>query len=252
VSGAASESLPDARPDPARGVFETLLIVDGVPLELDAHLERLAGSLAELYGADLPDDTRSIVRASTRGAPLARFRLTLVPDGSGGFVTTTGLQNLEDTVVLPPWDRAVALSAHVVPGGLGSHKWADRRLVDGLETGREGHVPLLLDSDGAVLEASRGNVFAVSDDAVATPPADGRILPGVTRARVLEIAAQLGLPVREAVVSVGELTASDEVFLTGAVRGVEPVQSFGSVTWEQGELTRELAERLRRHWDDDS
>jgi len=252
VSWAARESLPEARPDPARGIFETLLVVDGVPLELDAHLERLAGSLAELYGADVPDDLRRIVLGSTRDASLARFRVTLVPDGSGGFVASTGLQEVEDTVVLPPWDRAVELSAHVVPGGIGSHKWADRRLVEGLETGQEGHVPLILDSDGAVLEASRANIFTVSRGVVATPLADGRILPGVTRARILEIAAQLGLPVREAFVSVAELTASDAVFLTGAVRGVEPVRSFGSVSWEQGELTRELAEHLRRYWDDDS
>jgi para-aminobenzoate synthetase/4-amino-4-deoxychorismate lyase len=251
VSRAAHEYLPDARPDPARGVFETLLVVEGVPLELDVHLERLAGSLAELYGADVPDDTRSIVLGSTRDAPLARFRLTLVPDGFGGFVQSTALQNLEDTVVLPSWDRALELSGHVVPGGLGPHKWADRRLVDSLETGREGHLALLLDSDGAVLEASRGNVFVVSDGAVVTPAADGRILPGITRARVLAIARRLGLSVREAFVSIGELTASDEVFLTGAVRGVEPVRSFGSVSWEQGELTRELAEHLRRYWDDD-
>jgi para-aminobenzoate synthetase/4-amino-4-deoxychorismate lyase len=252
VSSAAREPLPESRPDPARGVFETLLVVDGVPLELEAHLDRLDASLAELYDASVPDDTRSIVNASTRSAPLARFRITLVPDGTGGFVTSTALQNLEDAVVLPPWDRAVELTAHVVPGGLGPHKWADRRLVDRLETGREGDVPLLLDSGGTVLEASRANLFTVSEGAVVTPPADGRILPGITRARILAIAEQLGLPVREAVVSAGELAAADEVFLTGAVRGVEPVRSFGSVSWEQGELTRELAEHLRRYWDDDS
>jgi para-aminobenzoate synthetase/4-amino-4-deoxychorismate lyase len=252
VSSPAREPLAEARPDPARGVFETLLVVDGVPLELDAHLDRLDASLAELYGANVPDDTRSIVLGSTRSAPLARFRITLVPDGTGGFVTSTALQSLEDTVVLPPWDRAVGLTAHVLPGGLGPHKWADRRLVDRLETGREGDVPLLLDSDGTVLEASRANVFTVSEGAVATPPADGRILPGITRARILAIAEQLGLPVREAIVSAGDLTAADEVFLTGAVRGVEPVRSFGSASWEQGELTSELAEHLRRYWDDDS
>lgn len=247
----AHGALEEARPDPSRGVFETLLIVDGVLLELDAHLDRLAASLAELYGGNLPDDLLRIVRRSTRDAPLARFRVTLVPDAAGGFVTTTALQPLDDAVVLPAWDRAVDLKVHVVAGGLGPHKWADRSLVESVEEGPEGRVPLILDTDGAVLEASRGNVFVVTDGAVVTPPADGRILPGITRARVLRIAGELGLPLREARVSVGDLAAADEVFLTGAVRGVEPVRSFEGVSWEQGELTRELAEHLRRHWDDD-
>jgi para-aminobenzoate synthetase/4-amino-4-deoxychorismate lyase len=251
VTRAAHGPLADARPDSARGVFETLLVVDGVPLELDAHLERLAASVAELYGAELPDDTRSIVLGSLRDAPLARFRVTLVPDGVGGFVTSTATQLLEDTVVLPAWDRAVDLKAHVIAGGLGPHKWADRRLVERAEEGPDGRVPLILDVDGAVLEASRGNVFVVSDGAVVTPPADGRILPGITRARVLSIAGELGLPLREAQLSVGELAAADEVFLTGAVRGVEPVRSFEGVSWGRGEVTRELAEHLRRYWDDD-
>jgi para-aminobenzoate synthetase / 4-amino-4-deoxychorismate lyase len=251
VSHAARASLAETRPDPAHGVFETLLVVDGVPLELDAHLERLEGSLRDLYGAAVPEDTRRIVLHCVEGAALARFRVTLVPDFAGGFVTSTSLQLLAKTIVLPGWDGAVDLGALVVAGGLGPHKWADRRLVEGAEAGLEGRVPLILDTDGSVLEASRGNVFVVSDGAVVTPPADGRILPGVTRARVLVIAAGLGVPIREARVSVTELTGADEVFLTGAVRGAEPVRSFEGVSWQQGELTGELAEHLRRHWDDD-
>jgi para-aminobenzoate synthetase/4-amino-4-deoxychorismate lyase len=244
-------SLKQARPDPARGVFETLLVVEGVPLELDAHLRRLAGSLRELYGSALPDDTRRIVLGCADRAPLARLRVTLVPVRSGGFVTSTGLQPLADPLVLPAWDQAVALTAHVVPGGLGAHKWADRRRVDQAEARAGGRVALLLDTDLTVLEASRGNVFVVSEGAVVTPPTDGRILPGVTRARVLSIAEELGLPVREDTISLKGLTSADEVFLTGAVRGVEPVRSCDGASWEQGELTRELAEQLRRYWDDD-
>jgi hypothetical protein len=42
------------RPDPARGVFETILAVDGEPVLLDEHLARLAASVAELYELELP------------------------------------------------------------------------------------------------------------------------------------------------------------------------------------------------------
>jgi para-aminobenzoate synthetase/4-amino-4-deoxychorismate lyase len=96
-----------------------------------------------------------------------------------------------------------------------------------------------VDEDGSVLEASRANVFVVENGSVVTPPADGRLLPGVTRARVVELAG-----VREEPIDLDRLHAADEVFLTGSVRGVEPVAG------RDGPVTRLVAGRLRRHWEE--
>ena len=80
-----------------------------------------------------------------------------------------------------------------------------------------------MDHDRAtVLEASRANVFIVEGDRLVTPPADGRILPGVTRARLLAL-----LDVREEIVSLDRLADADEAFLSGSVRGVEAVSVCG-------------------------
>ena len=57
----------DRRPDPAQGIFETLLVVDGEPVELDAHLARLRRSLDEVYDADLPAGAREEMVAAARG-----------------------------------------------------------------------------------------------------------------------------------------------------------------------------------------
>ena len=78
----------------------------------------------------------------------------------------------------------VQLIPRTVPGGVGGHKWIDRRLLESIA--HEGE-PLLCDLDAFVLETARANVFCVEPDGrLLTPPADGRILPGVTRDRVLE------------------------------------------------------------------
>lgn len=64
-------------PDPAEGVFETTLVVDGGALELDAHLARLVSSLDALYGQPLPAGARELVTDSAAGTALGRLRLTV-------------------------------------------------------------------------------------------------------------------------------------------------------------------------------
>jgi len=128
--------------------------------------------------------------------------------------------------------RAVALEPLVVPGGLGAHKWRDRRLLDiatryrGTTFGHE-PAPLLVDTDGTVLEAAWGNVWILEDDALITPLADGRILPGVTRALLLELAPSLGLHPREEPISLHRLEAAPITFATSAIRLAVPVAVGG-------------------------
>ena len=87
---------------------------------------------------------------------------------------------------------------------------------------------LLIDTRGCVLEGSRTNVFLVARGTLVTPPADGRILPGVMRGLVIERARSLGIPVEESPLSLLDRRLQpDEVFLTNAVRGVIPVGRWG-------------------------
>jgi para-aminobenzoate synthetase / 4-amino-4-deoxychorismate lyase len=232
-----------SHPDQQLGVFETLLVRDGRPVELDAHLERLRSSLDALYHAPVPPGTELLVLDQARELTLGRLRLTVAPNGNGKLAATARVTPVEPAQVFPAFTRAAALVRLVVPGGLGSHKWADRAIVEPVEA--TGSVPLILDRDDAVIEASRANVFIVESGEMVTPPADGRLLAGVTRRRLLEL-----VPVREEPVSLDRLLGADEVFLTGSVRGVEPVHDFeGTRQWTEGTLTGVVSDHLRRHWE---
>ncbi len=110
-------------------------------------------------------------------------------------------------------------------------------------------LPLLLDRDDEVLEASRANVFAVIGQALVTPAADGRILPGIARAGAIAAAHETGIEVIERPLARAELLAADEVFLTGSVRGVEPARSLdGASLPAAGALSRRVGARLRQRW----
>jgi para-aminobenzoate synthetase/4-amino-4-deoxychorismate lyase len=235
----------NASPVPATGLFETMLVCGGRPVELDAHLARLEASLASLLGASLPDSAEALVHVKASSAGLGRLRLTVAL----GRATVDATEVAEE-MVFPAWERALRLRPLVLPGGVGAHKWADRRRLAEAE-GRcgPGALPLVSDADGAVLEASRANLFLVTGGVVVTPRADGRLLPGVTRRRVLDLAVEAGLEVREAIVTLGDLAAADEVFLTGSVRGIEPVRGCdGAGEWGPGPIVPLLSGRLRRLW----
>jgi para-aminobenzoate synthetase / 4-amino-4-deoxychorismate lyase len=229
-------------PRPAAGIFTSLLVRDGVAYQLGDHVDRLAASALRLYGKDLPASLDDELARCLAERPSGRLRITVRP--LGGPLAAT-------VEVVPVTDLAMVadLVPVLVPRGIGAHKWADRRLLARLAdtAGAADSTQLLIeDTDGDVLETDRASVFAVVDGAVCTPPADGRLLPGVTRAAVLRLAATAGLATKTASVTRRDLTRAGEAFVTNSVRGVLPVRSIDGVLLPvaPGPVTARLAAAL--------
>jgi para-aminobenzoate synthetase/4-amino-4-deoxychorismate lyase len=228
------------QPDPSQGIFETMLVVRGEPVACDAHLSRLEASLEAVYGVGLPARTRQLVTEHAEGLELGRVRLTFVPGGD----VEVERGEIDRALHFP--ERPVSLRVHRVAGGLGCHKWADR---SALPPSSQSEAAILVDGDDA-LEADRANVFAVRKGALFTPPLDGRILPGVTRATVLELAGAEGIEASERTLTLAELRESDEVFLTNSIRGIESVGAVDGATLDrEAPLTRFLAATLKNGWE---
>jgi len=207
------------RPDPAAGVFETILVEDGQPLHVAEHVERLVGSVSALYGSRLDRASlRTSVDAEVDSATAvgahgrARLRVVADPDGSVTLSVEAAGPPPEDPRVLMPF---------VLPGGLGAHKWRDRRLLDSLTAAAPGTTALLVDTDGLVLEAAYANVWIAEGESLITPPADGRILPGVTRAVLLQSEPARA---REEPLDLDRLRRAGAVFLTSSIAGRHPAR----------------------------
>jgi para-aminobenzoate synthetase/4-amino-4-deoxychorismate lyase len=233
------------QPDPSQGIFETMLVVRGAPVAPAAHLARLETSLEAVYGIGLPAQAHRLATEHAANLELGRLRLTVTPpsDGSSPPGIAVDAGELDQWPHFP--EQPVSLRPHKVSGGLGCHKWADRAA---LPTAPPGEAPLLVDGD-EVLEAAWANVFAVRNGAVFTPPLDGRILPGVTRATTIELARGRGIEVFERTLPVEELQLADEIFLTNSIRGVEVVGSVERIALEvPGPVTDDLRGDLRTAW----
>ena len=242
--------MVDGHPDTRAGVFETILIFEDRPIELGAHLERLERSVRALYGQETPAAAREQVLASSRGGWLGRLRLTVEPGRDGGLRSSVVVAPFDPNNVFPTGPFATALRSFPVERGWGEHKYADRDLLARAEASvGPGSAPLLVLADGEVLEASRANLFIVRAGALLTPPLEGSILPGVARAAVIEEAAEIGVALREETLTLDDLRAADEVFLTGSLRGVEPIREIdGEPIPADGPVTTALAAALRTRW----
>jgi para-aminobenzoate synthetase/4-amino-4-deoxychorismate lyase len=252
-------ALPHA--DPGRGVFETMLVIAGRAVELDAHLGRLSTSVEALYAGAVPPRARAMVLDRAAEIEHGKLRLTVVPRARladreigepSAAIADPALEITAEEVdvgaVFPSAERGATLRSTIVAGGLGEHKWADRDLLERVAAASPGELPLLLDADGAVLEASRASVFLVEDEQLLTPPTDGRILPSIARRQVIEVARAEGIETSEERLALADLRAC-EVFLTGSVRGVEPVRSLdGAELAPPGGLSGRVAAGLRRRW----
>jgi branched-chain amino acid aminotransferase len=92
---------------------------------------------------------------------------------------------------------------------------------------------ILLDTQGLVAEASGENVFVVRGGELRTPPLQ-TVLEGITRAAVIELARDRGVPVREAALTRDELYVADEVFLTGTAAEITPIREIDHRTIGSG------------------
>jgi para-aminobenzoate synthetase/4-amino-4-deoxychorismate lyase len=227
-----------------------MLVLDGHPVELDAHVARLRSSIGALYGQQLPNRIANSVLEQAAGVRHGRLRVTVIRGGDGWLRSRVSTAEVDSAAVFPGAGQSVSLHSVIAPGGLGAHKWADRRLLEraAAEIPSRG-LPLLVDRDGDVLEVSRGNVFCAGRHGIATPPLDGRILPGIARDQVLEVARTEGIKTSEERLKLADLLRGDEVFIAGSVRGIEPVGSIDeSALPTAGEISARIAIGLRNRW----
>jgi branched-subunit amino acid aminotransferase/4-amino-4-deoxychorismate lyase len=146
--------------------------------------------------------------------------------------------------------RLVAVSAGAI-GGRGAAPTIKHRsrmhwwLADRAAKRANAHaIGLLLDDDGKVLETATANVLAVCDGVVCSPPRD-RILPGISLQIVEELCAELCIPFSERLMTLGELKAADEVWLSSTPFCLAPVRWLDDREWP---AHRPVYERVLAHW----
>lgn len=148
-------------------------------------------------------------------------------------------------VCVSSWDRITPNSMPSLSKAGGNYMNSQLVKMEAVENGyAEG---IVLDSYGNVAEGSGENIFLVANGTLITPPAATSLLPGITRDTVMTLAADLGIPVREANIPRAMLYTADELFMTGTAVEITPVIGVDRIPVGKGKvgpLTKEIQKRF--------
>lgn len=245
------------------GVYEVIRTYRGVPFRLEAHLARLERS-AKAITLSLPFGTGDWVQYVAEGLRLAGYaeckiymqvtrgvapRDHAMPADLSPTVVMTlrEMRELDEevrhagveamTMEDLRWGRCDIKSINLLPNVLARQR-----------AKQAGAFEAILLWNGEVTEGAVSNIMTIQSGVLRTPPLGRRILEGVTRGVVLELARNAGVSVEERRLDAQELRAADEVFLTGTTVEVMPVVRLDSAPVGDGcpgAVTRMLRARFQ-------
>lgn len=233
------------------GLFDFFKIINGVPLYLEDHLDRLYFSADELRLPFLPDreELKDLIRQLMERNQMAHsgFRITLTggtsPDGYSITVSNLVLSQSPLTLTTKEtFEKGIKLITYEHQRQLPQVKSIDYLMAIWLQplVKEKSADDVLYYKNGVVGECPRSNLFAVKDGVLITPAEN--ILKGVIRKQVLQL-AQGRLPVEERAVTLEEVKQAEEVFVTSTTKQILPVRQIDEVvlfTDGPGKVSTEL------------
>jgi aminodeoxychorismate lyase len=223
------------------GLFETMRVANGKPFRMAQHLERMTRG-ADFLKIKPPYTPKELQKFAgelieKNGLAEAILRVTLTrgpgqrgysPKNSGTPTLAMAVSPLPTVNAEEPLQWSMITSTLRIPASdaLASFKTTSKLLnvVARAEAEEKGaDEALLLNTNGEVAETAGGNLFWVFQDKICTVPTGRGVLPGITRAVVLEICQSLGLETNKRVIKPEHLRNAEGIFVTQSALGLVPV-----------------------------
>lgn len=232
------------------GVYEVIPVYNGKLFCLERHVARLKASLTEIRLSEPVADvvwvdllTEAVEKSGesmaalyiqvTRGADSMRSFVYPADPTPTIFIMVSPAPQLAHREIKPlqlvtledfRWDKGHIKTISLIAAGMLKN-----------EAIAAGANDAVLVKDGEVTEATSSNLFAVIDGVIVTPPKSTRLLHGITRDVVVELAKANGLPIEERVLLPEELARANEVFISSSTMETWPVDRLDGKIIGNGE-----------------
>lgn len=234
------------------GLFETIKVINGQAVFLEEHLKRLYNSI-QVLEIDF-DLNQKILKEKIEdfAADLDEKALRVtVCDQGYNFSTRDISYQRED--YKQGYDLTIS---NIKRSNNPLHKHKTTNYFTNLYVRKEAQADgydeaLFLNSNNYVLESTMANLFFIKDQKIYTPSSDLELLPGIIRNKVIMIANELGLDIKEVIIEKPELTCFDFAFVTNSLLGVMKVNKIAGIEYQSENniftlLSDELKQREMR------
>ncbi len=242
------------------GIFETTLVVDRQPRDLDEHFDRLAASAAALQltipsAAEWRVAVNAVVGAWNGGDMTLRLLATRGPDASastcwvsGDPVSPAAVAQRSRGVSALLLDRGFSgpdvVKSPWLLAGAKTLSYAINMAALRYATAHGADDVIFVGADGYILEAPTATVVAAHQGTLATPPLEG-VLDGITVRRLFAAAGEAEWKTEYRRLRPDDLRNADGVWLASSVRLLAPVTALDGAPLPSAEATAELARLLQ-------
>lgn len=216
---------------PATAIYEVIKICQGVPLFLEAHLERfvqsafLTGDRIQKKETEILHEISDLVEKNQCNHGNVKLVSTLM-NGQAIFLTYFIPAEFPDNKARLEGVHTILFTGERISPNIKTLKDSFRGQVQAVRESSNAYETLLTDASGYITEGSRSNVFFMGkDEKIYTSPAGG-VLKGVTRTHVMEICSKMGITVLEKKVHTRDLSDIQGAFITGTTVDVTPIRSI--------------------------
>lgn len=204
-----------------KGVFETMLAIGDKVFDVPAHLKRLNGSFKDTKVS--VSMVQKVVGAN--GFNVSRVRVLAWKEGRQVHTIVMALKYTSSKALVIK--VCLLKTNRPATSKLANTKSLDYKLfADAYAKARAKGFDdvFLLNAKGFIFEASRANVFIVTNNQLITPPLSSGCLNGITRQQLMKAAVKMGITVTEKNLTPAMVSSAKEVFVTNSLLGIKPVK----------------------------
>jgi len=217
-------------------VYEVIRVVDGIPLFLDEHLDRLDSS-CKLLGSsylfnrsELIGDIKKLISSNEFYNKNFKILLSDIQVNTPNLLLYFIESNYPSTDLYLNGVHCILYKAERNNPNAKVVVSSFRENINQSLKSENAYEAILVNQSNEVTEGSRSNIFVVRDNNLLTPPAN-EVLKGITRKRIIDLCNKLNIPITEERIPMSFLEDIDGIFMTGTSPKILPITSIDDMAF---------------------
>ncbi|WP_396152249.1 aminotransferase class IV [Clostridium sp.] len=241
-----ADQYENIKPTGSKLLYEVIRIIDGKPLFLKEHIERLENSIGlteqeiTINKEGLSKDILELVKVNK----VYEGNIKLILDKENIYIFFIKHSYPSEEMYKEGVKTILYFGERENPNAKVINNQFREKVNSEIKS-NNAYEAILVDRNGYITEGSRSNIFMIKDEVVLTAPLKD-VLPGITRMKIIEACNALILKVEEKPISYNEINTLKGLFISGTSPKVLPINSVGDIVIKSQEdkITKKIMDKF--------